>query len=260
LEELQFFVENIYIYVLVFVRIVGIIVMNPVISKTNIPAMARTALALCLTVLITPVVQIPENYNPDTFDFILNFLKEIAVGFLLSYVFNLFYYMLMAAGDILDMNMGFGMAKVFNPSTNLQSATITNLLHLLFVLYFFVTNCHLTLINVMISSFDIVPIGMENFSLYGAVTFAIDLFAGVFTLAMKLAIPFIAAELVLEISLGILMKLVPQIHIFVINFQLKILMALVLLFVLAQPIGVFVDNYILMLFDEVKNALVSFSG
>ncbi len=257
MEELQFFVDNIYIYVLVLARISGIIFFNPVISKTNIPAMIRTALVLCVTVLITPAIQIPADYNPGTFDFLLNFIKEIFVGFLLGYVFNIFYYMLLAVGDILDMNMGFGMAKVFDPATNMQSATASHLLHLLFMLYFFVTDSHLTLIGVAVSSFDIVPVGMEGFSVMGATSFAIDLFGSIFSLAMKLAIPFIAAELILEISLGILMKLIPQIHVFVINFQLKILLAIVLLFVLASPIGTFVDNYIILLFDELKNALNS---
>ncbi len=260
MEELQFIVENINIYVLVFARIAGIFLMNPIISKANIPAMVRAALVLAVTVLITPVIQIPADYNPGTFDFLLNFAKEIAVGFLLSYVFNVFYYMLMAAGDILDMNMGFGMAKVFDPATNMQSATVSHLLHILFMLYFFVTDSHLTLMNVAISSFDIVPVGMEGFSLMGAASFAIDLFGSIFALAIKLAIPFIAAQLILEISLGILMKLIPQIHVFVINFQLKILLAIVLLFILASPIGTFIDNFILMLFDELKNALVSLNG
>jgi len=257
LEELQFIVENIEVYVLVFARIAGILLMNPIISKANIPAMVRMALVLCISLLITPAIKIPADFEAGTFDFLLGFGKEIAIGFLLGYVFNIFYYMLMTAGDILDTNFGFAMAKMFDPATNIQSAVTSHLLHLLFVLYFFVTDSHLTLMSVAISSFDILPIGLEGFALDSAAAFAIDLFGSVFALAMKLAFPFIAAEFILEVSMGILMKLIPQIHIFVIDFQLKILLAIVLLFILAAPIGAFIDNYTIKLFDEMKNALYS---
>ncbi len=260
MEELQFIIDNISIYVLVFARIAGIFLLNPIFSKSNIPAMIRTALSLCIAVLITPAIQIPVDFEPGTFDFLLNFLKEIAIGFLLGYVFNIFYYMLMTAGDILDTNMGFGMAKVFDPATQIQSSVMANFFHILFILLFFAADCHLNLMNVAISSFDIVPIGFEEFDLKSAASFAIDLFGNIFALAMKIAIPFIAAEFLLEISMGILMKLIPQIHVFVIDFQLKILLAITLLFVLAAPIATFIDNYIIMLFDELKNALYSFSS
>lgn len=260
MEELQFLIDNIDIYVLVFARIAGIFLLNPVISKSNIPATVRAALVLCITVLITPVIEIPVGFEAGTFDFLLNLAKEIAIGFLFGYVFNIFYYMLMSAGDLLDTNFGFAMAKVFDPATNIQSAVTSNILHLLFILYFFITDCHLTLLSVTISSFDILPIGFEGFALDSAAAYAIDLFGRIFVLAMKLAIPFIAAEFLLEISMGILMKLIPQIHVFVIDFQLRILFAIALLFILASPIAAFIDNYILMLFDELKNALISLKG
>lgn len=260
MEELQFIIDNLDIYMLVFARIAGIIFMNPIISKTNVPAMVKVAIVLCSSVLITPAIEIPADFEAGTFDFLLNFGKEIAVGFLLSYVFNVFYYMLITAGDFLDTNFGLAMAKVFNPATNIQSAFSSNLLSTFFILYFFATNSHLSLINVAVSSFDIVPVGFKGFDLYSASGFAIDLFGNVFSIALKLAIPFIATEFVLEVSMGILMKLIPQIHIFVIQIQLKILLAIVMLFILAGPIAVFIDNYTLMLFDEAKNALRSLTG
>lgn len=245
---------------LVFVRIAGIILLNPVISKTNIPAMIKVALVLCISVLITPAINIPDGFEAGTFDFLLNFGKEIVIGFLLGYVFNVFYYMLITAGDFLDTNFGLAMAKVFNPATNIQSAFSSNLLSTFFILYFFATNSHLTLMSVAISSFDIVPVGFEGFALRAASGFAIDLFGSVFSIALKLAIPFIITEFVLEVSMGILMKLIPQIHIFVIQYQLKILLAIVLMFILASPIAAFIDNYTIILYDEIKNALTSLRG
>lgn len=257
MSSLDFVAENIEIYVLVFARMAGVFLMNPLFSRSNIPSVLKIGITLFTTILVTPMIPIPVDYNAESFDFLLNFAKEIFVGFLLGYVFNVFYYMLMTAGDVLDMNFGFAMAKVFDPATNIQSAFTTNILNVFFILYFFATNSHLTLMKVAISSFDFISVGFEGFSLLGAAEFAIDIFSLVFTLAMKLAIPFIAAEFVLEISMGILMKLIPQIHVFVIQFQFKIIIAIAMLFIMANPIAAFIDNYIILMFDNMQSAIES---
>ena len=260
MEELKFLVDNIDIYLLVFARIAGILLLNPIISRNNIPARVRIGLTLCLSVLITPAIQVPADYQPQTLGFLLDFMKEAAVGFLLGYVFNVFFYMLMTAGDFMDTNFGLAMAKVFDPATNIQSAFSANLLNILFIMYFFATNSHLTLMSAAISSFDIVPVSAEHFALDKAAYFAVDLFGNVFSLAMKLAIPFIAAEFVMEISMGILMKLIPQIHVFVIQYQLKIMLAIILLYVLSGAIAAYIDNYTIILFDNVKEALYALNS
>lgn len=253
--ELNLILTNIDLYILVFARVAGIIIFNPLLSRNTIPSAVRTVIAFAVTILITPMVGIPDNYDSGALDFILYFGKEIFIGFLLGYVFNIFYYMLITAGDILDMSFGFAMAKMFDPATNIQSAFTANMLNLLFILYFFATDSHLMLINTAVQSYELFSIGAEGLSPLSASEFAVGLFASVFGLAIKLAFPFIAVEFILEVSMGILMKLIPQIHIFVIEFPFKILLSLIMLFILANPISVFIDNYILIMFDNINEAL-----
>lgn len=258
--ELNLILTNIDIYMLVFARMAGIFLFNPLFSRNTIPAVIRTAIAFGITILITPMVPLPEAYESGVFDFLLYFGREMFIGFLLGYVFNIFYYMLVTAGDILDMSFGFAMAKVFNPSTNIQSAFTANIISLLFILYFFVTDSHLILIKIAIESYDLFSVGAEGLSIFSASEFAVEIFASAFGLAIKLAFPFVAVEFILEISMGILMKLIPQIHVFVIQFQFKILLAILMLFILANPISVFIDNYILIMFDNIHEALRAAAG
>ena len=67
--------------------------------------------------------------------------------------------------------------------------------------------------------------------------------------------PFVAAEFVLEMSMGVLMKFIPQIHVFVINIQFKILLGIVLLLAFAGPIGSFTDNFMRLMFQNIQNVL-----
>ena len=58
-------------------------------------------------------------------------------------------------------------------------------------------------------------------------------------LAVKLAMPLLAAELLGEVGMGVLMKAIPQINAFVINIELKVIIGLLLFFLLLTPINEF---------------------
>lgn len=81
------------------------------------------------------------------------------------------------------------------------------------------------------------------------------LFASVFSLVIRLSLPFVAAMFVSEVSMGVLMKLVPQIHVFVISVQFKILLGLLLMILFASPITAFLDNYMTLMFENMERAL-----
>lgn len=247
--------DNLYVYILVFVRIGGIIAFNPLISRSNIPRIARVGLILLSSICIAPTAIMPADFHTDTISLILSIGRELFVGFILAYVFNVFYYMLFVAGDLLDMQFGFSMAKVMDPGTNVQSAITGNLLNMLFIGYVFATNTHLLLIRLAVYSYDIIPVGAGTIVIDSLPEFVFEMFTTAFMLAMRLTFPFIAVELIVELCLGIMMKLIPQIHVFVINMQLKIIISIVMLFLLAEPIAGFMDNYITIMFNYMQNVL-----
>lgn len=253
MTELNIIIDNLYIYVLVFVRIASVFAFNPIMSRKNVPGMVRTGIVFFSTLLLAPLVPIPEKL--DTPDLVLGIVREIAVGFLMGYVFNIFFYMLAYVGDILDMQFGLSMAKVMDPGTGVQSAFTGNLINLIYMAYFFVTNSHLVLIKLAVDSYQLIPAGAANINVHAAAVFGINIFTSIFSLAVRLAFPFVATEFILEMGMGILMKLIPQIHIFVINMQFKILLAIVMLFILAKPITVFTENYIIIMFEYMNEGL-----
>ncbi len=251
--------QDIVVYILVFLRMAGMLFFNPILSRKNIPTQFRIALVICLTILIAPTIDTTLMKIDGDVILIAAMFYELIIGILFNYVFQIFYYMLFFAGDILDFQFGLSMAKVFDPGTNIQMSVSGNILNILFTLYFFVTNCHLQLIRIMASSFNLLPVGAMQISSY-VTGFGIDLFISVFSLIIKLVLPFIAMEFVIEVSMGILMKLIPQIHVFVINIQFKLLLAFILLLLFAQPMSEFIDKYISALFQSLEKMLFVMSG
>ena len=67
---------------LVFARMAGIILFNPLLSRNSIPAALRTAIAFGVTILITPMVPIPAGYDTGAIDIILYFGKENYIALL----------------------------------------------------------------------------------------------------------------------------------------------------------------------------------
>lgn len=151
----------------------------------------------------------------------------------------------------MDMHFGLSMAKVFDPGTSIQASMSGNLLNAMFLLYFFATDSHLLLIRIFIDSFRILPVGAVSLSAETP-QFFIELFIAAFSMILRLALPFVAAEVVLELITGVLMKLIPQIHVFVINMQMKVALGFILLLAFSGPITSFLDNYMRVMLENMQ--------
>lgn len=246
-------------YICVFARIGGVFAFNPIFSRRNLPTMLRMGIIFCLTLLLAPVISLPDGFDANALNLTASVFKELSVGALFGYVFSLYYYMIMLAGDIVDSQAGFSMARTMDPATQVQNAVTGSFLNILFLMYFFAGGSHLVMIKIIESTFDFIPLGVPAFNLERIASFAIGLVGGAFSLAVRLVFPFAAVEFVAEIALGILMKLIPQIHVFVINMQLKIFIAVLLLFTLISPLTNFVGSYIDEMFVQIQNSISVFT-
>lgn len=246
--------QTVLAYLLVFCRMCGMVVFNPLLMSKSVPSRLRVGFALLLTAIVAPTVMKTAPTSITDFGLVLAIGKEMTAGVLCGFIFQIFYYLLMFAGDVMDLTFGLAMAKIFDPGTNIQMSLSGKVLDVLFVLYFFATNSHLVMIRIFTSSYEIIPIGqMAHFQNAGS--FLLSLFVNTFSLAMQLAMPFMAADLLLEVAMGILMKLIPQINVFVVSMQLKVLLGLALLFLFASPIGGFISNYSDMMLKAMEQAL-----
>lgn len=252
---LNFQIEMLEAYLLVFSRVSGMMLLNPVLSRKNIPTPFKLGLILCLTLLFTPLADLSGVVQRGgDFGMIIALFQEFTVGVFFTLAFTFFYYMMLFAGDIMDFHFGMSMSKVFDPASNIQMSVSGSIFTYIYILYFFVYDCHLLLIRIINDSFGILPLGTFAFGV-DAVNYGLDMFLSIFSIIVKLVIPFVALEFIIEMAMGILMKLIPQIHIFVINIQLKILLAFILLLIFAQPISDFMTKYLSATFDAAEKML-----
>lgn len=251
--------NNYQTYLLIFARIFGVFLYNPILSRKNVPTQVKIGTSIALSCVIgMPLVGTVNVYFDSVVILAVAFLKEGIVGVILGFITQMFFSTLLVSGESMDMLSGLGMAKIYDSSSGIQMSAFGTIMNYIFILYFFITDCHLSYIKIMVLSYDFVPIGFN--SLNPDLFKNIVLFFGtILTMAMKLALPIIVAQLILDFCVGILMKAVPQIQVMQVNIQVKLLFSLFLIFLISTPLCECIEKYMNEMIDTLVSVLPSIS-
>ena len=242
------------LFSLILMRMSGFILLNPILGRRNIPMQVKAGFifVLTLTVYSFSAGDAFDIANPLEYGFLL--LKEFAAGYVIGYVTELFFFVITFAGYVMDFQMGLSMSTVYDPQSNTQVPITGSLLQAFYVLLFFAVDGHLALMKILLQSAEIVAYGgiviTQNLALR-----VIDLFSECVIMGIKFAFPILAAEFLIEIGVGILNKIVPQINIFVINIQLKVIVGLGLLVFLISPIGEYLSNLVTVMIKTIQEII-----
>lgn len=244
---------NITGFALVLMRMTGSIFMNPILGRTNFPAMFKSGLVLMLTILVmtcAPPGEIPVN---TTAGLAVLMLKEFMVGYVIGFICNLFSYVISFSGELMDQQMGMAMSKIYDPASNVSLSLSATLFNIMYLLMFFAVNGHLTLIRLILDSGEAIPYGNIHFTsmLTQQMT---DVFTQCTILALKMAMPIVAIQFLMEVAVGILMKAIPQINVFVVNMQMKMIVGFILFVLLMTPMSDFLENLIQELFQAISDS------
>lgn len=261
-EVWDLIVNNFVAYLLVTARVSGIFTFNPIFSRQNVPIRIKAGLTLVLSMVAMAYMNNELTYTLSGFPaFVMTLGKELLIGLILGFLVNLILTVIIYAGELMDTQIGFGMAKAMDPMTGIQMPLFANIYYYLFILYFFIVGGHLKYMELFITSYDILPLnyGFKPETL-NLVYFIANYLGTVITLAVKFAMPIIASELITEFIIGVMMKAVPTIQIFVINIQLKIVIGLFVLLAVAQPMADFLEYLMNIMFQNLYNAIGLIGG
>lgn len=250
-------INNVYsnfpFFLLLFLRVTGLFLMSPIFGRRNIPNRTKLGLALLITYILIMVVPWEgEEYVPfNIYKFALACIKELLFGFTLGYLTTLFFSIVLTAGEWIDTNIGFGMVNIFDPYNNMQVPLIGNFLHVLALIIFFSVDGHHALIQLLASSFFHVPAGQLIISPNIGLVI-LEFFISSFLLAIRIAIPVIAAALIAEAALAIVMRSVPQMNVFVLGMPLRVILGLLVLIVMLPAY----QTFLVGVFDNMNSSII----
>lgn len=224
---------------LAFVRLGTFFVVVPLLSMRNIPILVKLGLgALCSLAIMPPL---DPSWNLESLGvLVLLALQEVALGFLLAFLVILVFGIVTFAGHYVDTPLGFGMASVFDPALGGQVPVFSQFYNVLAALLFFGLDAHLWLIQALQHSFRVIPFG-GTLKIEPTFWLVMNLVQQMFIIGIQIALPIVATILLTDIGLGIVIRAVPQINVFVLGFPIKIAVGLIVV-VFALPTFVYITS------------------
>ncbi len=245
---------QITLFALILMRMSGFVLLNPILGRRNIPSVLKAGFIFILSLMVYSVSMEEEVVVDSTLEFGFLLLKEFAAGYAIGFVIELFFFVISYGGYIIDFQLGLSMATVYDPQSNAQMAVTGSLLQAWLTMLFFAVNGHLALLKIMVTSAQIVPYGgiviTQNLA-----SRMIEIFLICVEMGIKLSIPIIAAEFLVEVGIGIINKVAPQVSLLVINIQLKLIVGVGLLLIWFSPIGSYLEKIISEMMKTVQGIL-----
>lgn len=230
-------------------RVLALISTAPILSEKSVPKRVKLGLGIMITVIIAPTLP-ATNIPLFSLEALGLGLEQILIGIALGFTMQFAFAAIRTAGEIIGLQMGLSFATFIDPGSNLNMPVLARLMDMLALLLFLTFNGHLWLISMLADTFHTLPIGGEpiNSNAFLALARAGGL---IFLNGLMLALPVITLLLTLNLALGMLNRMAPQLSVFVIGFPLTLSVGILLMSVLMPLIAPFCEH----LFSEIFNLL-----
>ena len=216
-------------FLLVFARIGAGLMVLPGIGDAFVPPRVRLLLALLLSLLVAPVVadQLP-GLPTSLWALLVLLVGEIIIGLFIGLLSRLLLTAFEIAGMVISFNLSLANAFVFNPAAATQGSLVGAFLLMVALVLIFVTDLHHLMLLSLTDSYDLFRIG-ELPPLGDMADMVARLVAEAFTIALRIAAPFIVVGMVFHLGLGLIARLMPQMMIFFVAIPVQLMLGLAIL-------------------------------
>jgi len=221
----------------------------------RVKVLVIVALAAMMAYFV-PITYAQEITTPGYFMAAL--AVEIMIGYTIGFVAYMVFGAIQLAGQIMDMQMGFGIVNVVDPQSGTQIPLMGNLTQTVALLLYLAIDGHHYLFQALVQSYKVVPV--LGLNLNGKVTdLIIQISVYMFVIAVKISAPIVIAILTSDIAMGFVARTVPQMNVFIVGLPLKILVGLGSLLIM-MPIYIWVFNQLFARFFEYLDQVLKLMG
>lgn len=227
-------VQDIEEFLMILVRIASFMSVAPVFNSSSVPQRVKLGISAAVALLLYTAapIEIPAYSSAAEYAFLV--IKESAAGIMIGFSAYICYSAIFFAGRMIDTEIGMSMANMFDATTKTQVSVSGNLYNYLFLIMMVITDMHHFLLGALVDSFQVIPIGgIQTAGLYGRV---LGFFGDYFSIGFRLMLPVFAVTLIVSVILGLLAKVSPQMNMFAVGIQIKVLVGLGVMFLLAGSI------------------------
>ncbi len=219
------------VYLLIVVRIMSFIFVCPFFGGRQTPNIVKVGYGLLLSILLYGAVPFyPPDYNTVA-GYTVIVLKEAMVGLLIGFAVTMCQQITAFAGSVVDMQIGLSMVSMMDPATS-QQVTITGSLYSQYLtLALIVTGMYQYILKALVDSFTLIPINGAVIHSDRMLNVMLAFMKNYIVIGFRICLPIFIITFITNVVLGVLAKVSPQMNMFSVGIQIKIVVGLVIMFI-----------------------------
>lgn len=248
---METFLKGFWIYLLILARMIGVMMLMPVISSENIPYRVRISIAIFISFVFFPLVRefLPKIAMNNFYFLLIEIITQFFIGLLISFFIQLVFSAFLLTGEFFSIQMGISFSEVLDPQSQISIPIIGTLKNLIAIIIFLVVDfnidgyyvpAYLHIMRALHYSFIAIPSIKYTFNTIGGILNYVDeAFGLMFLIALKIGLPLVGILFITSLALGVAGKASPQFNLLNMGLQINILtgfIVLILLFPVFIPI------------------------
>lgn len=250
----SFSLYELEILLLFFVRITCFVVTAPFFSMNGVPNIYKISLGAVISYLVYYATMPHEAVVYGTvLEFSIIVMKEAIVGLTIGWAANICSSIVLFAGRLVDMEIGLAMVNAMDPTTR-ENSTISGLYYQYVVtLMLILTGMHRYVLQALVESYELIPINKMMMHSESMMAALVGYVSDYVNLGFRICLPIFCVILIVNVVLGVLAKVAPQMNMFAVGMQIKVLTGLGILFLTTGMLP-YVSDFI---YTETKTVVVS---
>ncbi len=227
MTAVQFLLDSFSQFMMVLLRMSGIVIITPVFSNNVIPSRVKGIIILMLTLISFPPL-VGQGLVPEPSggaEIIMMGAGEVFIGFIIGFMVLLVITLFQVSGQFYSIQMGFGIINVFDPLAEASVPIISQLKTLLMTVLFLLIDGHHFVLRAVLKSYEYLPTALELDSEI-LLWEIMNQFDELFKIAFLIGLPLIGVVFLSSTTLGILTKIAPQMNVMILGFGIKVMVGI----------------------------------
>jgi flagellar biosynthetic protein FliR len=214
-------IQSLEVFLLILGRMVGFFFRVPFFNIRFIPAAVRIGLSFWTSLCLWFIIPLPKFLPANLIGFLIAMSSEVLLGILIGLIADIILTAVQAAGELMDIQMGLSVAMLLDPTFGANISIIGRLAFMTAILLFLVLDGHHLLIQSLIKSFQLIPLGLSyhwNIKIHYQL---MELGTFLWITAIQISAPILILIFLSDFTFGMLSRVAPQVNVFMLGFQVK---------------------------------------
>lgn len=204
-----------------FMRALALFSALPVLGTRTVPMRVRVALAAFIAFAAQPILPAMPLVALDSPQAFMLVAQQVFIGVAMGFAVRIVFTAIEFAGEMIGLQMGLNFAAFFDPLSATTATSTSRFFGTTIAWLFVVGNGHLVVIAALVQSFTAFPVGPEPLAFLHMAQphrWGMD----IFTIGLWIALPLVAMLLLVNLVLGVISRVAPQINVFAVGFPITL--------------------------------------